>query len=108
MTAAAQPPLRDRVGQLLRVLRGDVSRSAVARRLGTTRQSVMKVEEGSVSLDRLDVLAETYGVEFHLIAVDRQGFTWNTAGPTAPPGARTSAAPRCAAGLADLEAEDEG
>lgn len=64
--AEPRPPLREQVGQLLRVLRGDVSRSEVARRLGTTRQSVMKVEGGSVSLDRLDTLAAVYGVEFRV------------------------------------------
>lgn len=60
--------MREDVSELLLSLRGDVTRSALAERLGISRQAVMKLEQGSVSLERLDELAGVYGVEFHLVA----------------------------------------
>jgi transcriptional regulator with XRE-family HTH domain len=63
--------MRQQAGALLTRLRGSVTRTAVADRLGISRQSLMKLEEGGLSLDRLDAIAEAYGVEFVLIAVER-------------------------------------
>jgi transcriptional regulator with XRE-family HTH domain len=60
--------MREEVAELLVSLRGDVTRSEFADRLGISRQAVMKLEQGSVSLERLDELAGVYGVEFHLVA----------------------------------------
>ena len=69
-TADKPAPLNERVGALLRALRGEVSVSEVARRLGIVRQGVLKLEEGRLSLVRLDQLAKVYGVRFEVLAVD--------------------------------------
>lgn len=61
-------PMREQAGRLLTSLRGDVTRTAVAERLGISRQSLMKLEAGGLSIDRLDAVGEAYGVEFHLVA----------------------------------------
>lgn len=64
-------PMKAQVGRLLRELRGPVTKTAVAERLGVSRQTVMKLEEGALSLDRLDHLADVYGVDFHIVATER-------------------------------------
>lgn len=66
----ALPALREQVGDLLVRLRGDVSRHEMARRLGIVRQGTMKLEQGIVSLARLEELEEHYGVRFALVALD--------------------------------------
>lgn len=65
--------LREQVGKLLVDLRGPVTRTAAADHLGIARQSLMKLETGGLSLDRLDELATSYGVEFMLVAMNPDG-----------------------------------
>lgn len=65
--------LRSQLADMLVKLRGDVSRAALARRLEVTRQAVMKIESGSVSLERLDELAAVYGIRFEVVAVFPDG-----------------------------------
>lgn len=62
-------PLKEQAAALLVQLRGPVSKAALARRLGKTRQRVITLERGSVSFAMLDELAAVYGVEFRLVAV---------------------------------------
>lgn len=65
--------LRTQVGELLENLRGDLNRTAMARELKMSRQAVMGLERGVVSLERLENLEAAYGVRFVLIALDGNG-----------------------------------
>ncbi len=106
-----EPTLRQQLQILLPMLRGPVTRAALARRLGITRQSLMRIEEGAISLSRLDDLAQHYGVRFRIVADDPRGMTWDI---TAPDGFTWNldtpsrgdepccAAHTCAPGLQDL------
>lgn len=64
--------LRDQVGALLRDVREakGLTRADAARALGVQPQSTIRLEQGSVSLDRLDAVGEAYGVRFQLVAFD--------------------------------------
>lgn len=62
--------LRHQAGRLLTELRGDTPRASVARALGITRPAMVAIEDGRLSLDRLDRVGEVYGVRFELVAID--------------------------------------
>lgn len=93
--------MREQAAALFRQLRGSESVAALARRIGVSRQGVMKIEEGSVSLARLDGLAAVYGVDFWLVAVDPRGYYWTADGVFAGELARVplTSGPDRAAGL---------
>lgn len=63
--------LAAQVGQLLKDLRGDTSRTAAAARLGISRPVLIALEEGRANptLDRLQRVAGAYGVELEVTAV---------------------------------------
>lgn len=63
---------RSAFAALLRELRGNESVTAVAARMGVTRQTLLDLENGrsNPTLDRLDKIAGAYGVRFDVIAVD--------------------------------------
>lgn len=64
-------PMKAQVGALLAQLRGPVTKTALAERLQVSRQTVLKLEAGALSLDRLDQLADVYGVDFWIVATVR-------------------------------------
>jgi transcriptional regulator with XRE-family HTH domain len=59
-------PLRERVGGQLRRLRGERSRSEMARQLGISRSWLIRLEDGkaNATLDLLDDIGGRYGVTF--------------------------------------------
>ena len=70
--------LREDVSRLLIRLRGDYTRQEVGDALGRSRQAISDLERGEVSLSRLEQLADFYGVDFTIVAIDRRtGRFWN-------------------------------
>lgn len=66
-------------------LRGPYTRAQLATALGFSRQAVRDLELGNVSITRLERLEDFYGVDFHVIAVDRATGTVHTGtAPTLP------------------------
>lgn len=66
MNRTPHVPMKQQIGQIMTRLRGPLPKAAVARELNITRQGVMKLEDGQVSVDRLDALAAQLGVRFEL------------------------------------------
>jgi transcriptional regulator with XRE-family HTH domain len=64
--------LRSSAGELLKELRGEKSRTTAAAELGMSRPALIALEEGQANptLDRLERLADSYGVTFVLVAVN--------------------------------------
>lgn len=64
--------LRSSAGELLKELRGEESRTAAAAKLGMSRPALIALEEGQANptLDRLDRLADAYGVDLVLVAIN--------------------------------------
>jgi transcriptional regulator with XRE-family HTH domain len=62
--------LRGGFAELLRELRGEESVTAVAARMGVTRQTLLDLENGrsNPTLDRVDRLGAAYGVRFDVTA----------------------------------------
>lgn len=57
--------------ELLRSLRGTESVTAVAERMGVTRQTLLDLENGrsNPTLDRIDRLGPAYGVRFEIAVI---------------------------------------
>ncbi len=62
--------LAEQVGDVLRSARGDRSQRSVARDLGVAGSTLNEIEQGrdNPTLDRLERLAEGYGVRLRIVA----------------------------------------
>lgn len=80
--------LARQAGGLLADLRGALTRSAAARALGVSRNTLIRLESGAdnPTLARLDRLGAAYGVTFELVATDPADGAVTTISPVlAPP-----------------------